>query len=452
MATAEMLTDKILEEVLFRIPPDDPMTLISAALVSKHWRRVVSDPGFRCRFHDFHGAPPMLGVLCNSMYAMATYKSRFIPTCSFRSPHAIATEFRVVDARYGHVLLRTSDFRCSFAVWDPVKDEITCELPEPPFACIEHPIHGVAAVLCAAGDCDHLHCQRGPFRVVYVTEEIFACVYSSEDGVWRELSSSPRGYIDTDTVSLPSELLGNALHFVCEKLGTDKILRYDLATRDASVIPTPTSSYGYPSTGVLMTTEEGGLGFATVEECTVFLWSLQQATLGEEADVDQWALTRVIELPTALPAQLVGFASGVRVLFYTTSRGIHAVNLNTIGARKIRIRLQERTRTAAAANSLCRLEGGRPALCRVRGSSIATAKTALGAACQLCQPLCASHAVMPVQIRPLPCTSHARAALLRPPSRLSRRPATPTPAAAPVQIRPPPCTSRGSPVPRSSTR
>ncbi|GJN10455.1 hypothetical protein PR202_ga28550 [Eleusine coracana subsp. coracana] len=350
--------DDLIEEVLFRVPPEDPLTLVRAALINKRWRRVIHDPGFRHRFRTFHRAAPMLGVLCNSNYV--TYKAQFIPICSFRPPHAIMSDTNVVDARHGRVLLHTlswgSGQRKPFAVWDPVKDEIreylpeTPRLPELPFSRYHRNDSASAAVLCCTannnGGCDdHLHCchDDGPFLVVFIgtfSKGMFVYTYSSRDGAWSQHVSSQQ--LDArfpDTV-VPNLLLENSLHFIVfnDNHGA-KILKYDLATRDTSMIPTPppptTDSRG-PRSIMLMTTGEGKLGFGSTEEYWVYLWSRpQQATL-EEADVG-WELIRVIELPTVLPASLVGFANnGVnRTLFVRTTNGVYALDLKSLRTRTI---------------------------------------------------------------------------------------------------------------------
>ena len=64
-ATPLPLFDELLEEVLLCIPPDDPASLLRAALVCKRWGRLVSGRGFRRRFRDFHRTAPMLGAIVN---------------------------------------------------------------------------------------------------------------------------------------------------------------------------------------------------------------------------------------------------------------------------------------------------------------------------------------------------------------------------------------------------
>ncbi|TVU40575.1 hypothetical protein EJB05_14042, partial [Eragrostis curvula] len=338
-APATELPDVLVEDVLFRIPTDDPTTLVRAALVCKQWRRLTSDPGLRRRYRELHGAPPMLGVLCNGIYV--TCKARFVSTSSFRSRRAIKSDRHVVDARHGRVLLQYRNI--TFAVWDPIKDE-TWELPEIPFVDDGSPLRGCAAVLCAAaaGGCDHLHCQRGPFRVVFVADSArkgrtLVYIYSSEDGVWRNHKSSKQLRASTlfrDHDLVCSELIGNAVHFMF-KDDTWKgatIIKYDLVTRVTSEIPTPPK----PSNGLLMTTEDGNLGFASRWEGSnnkVILWSRQQAATSNA--YDGWVPIRVIQLPTVLPANLVGFATGVRILFFTTRNGVYAMDLKSSKTKTI---------------------------------------------------------------------------------------------------------------------
>ncbi|CAD6221568.1 unnamed protein product [Miscanthus lutarioriparius] len=151
------LVDDLVEEVLLRFPPDDPAALVRAALVCKRWRRLVSGPGFRRRFSEFHRTPPMLGMFCNRELIRV---SHFLPTTAFRPHHAERVPI-ALDARHGRVLLRGEDW--ALVVWDPITDE-EWKVPFPP-KCTGVP-YWTAAVLCSAdgtGGCDHLDCHRRPF-------------------------------------------------------------------------------------------------------------------------------------------------------------------------------------------------------------------------------------------------------------------------------------------------
>ncbi|CAN6170595.1 unnamed protein product [Urochloa humidicola] len=93
--------EELVEDILLRIPPDDPASLLRAALVCKRWRRLVSAPAFRRRFLELHCAPPMLGLFAGN---------NFVPTSSFRPRASRSAKWRnVVDARHGRVLLRAGD-------------------------------------------------------------------------------------------------------------------------------------------------------------------------------------------------------------------------------------------------------------------------------------------------------------------------------------------------------
>ena len=57
------LPDELVEEILLRLPPDEPAWHLRASLISKDWGRAISSPAFRRRLHDFHRTPPVLGFL-----------------------------------------------------------------------------------------------------------------------------------------------------------------------------------------------------------------------------------------------------------------------------------------------------------------------------------------------------------------------------------------------------
>ncbi|KAL6647728.1 hypothetical protein ACP70R_015165 [Stipagrostis hirtigluma subsp. patula] len=115
-----LLTDDLLEEILLRISPDDPASLVRATLVCKAWRRLISDRGFRRRFRELHATPPMLGFLCNLKGGKTDeyYVACFVPTSSFSPcarfipksscPKGVYHEgWQVLDCRHGRVLLHS---------------------------------------------------------------------------------------------------------------------------------------------------------------------------------------------------------------------------------------------------------------------------------------------------------------------------------------------------------
>ncbi|CAL5011558.1 unnamed protein product [Urochloa decumbens] len=202
MAPLPDLVDELVEEVLLRIPPDDPAALARAAIVSRRWCRVAAGRSFRRRFRERHrrAAPPVLGLLCNladpdhgggddarasgfvatpsfrpacataagssafvptspfrPACATAAGSSGFVPTSSFRPPHAAAGPgWRVLDARHGRVLLANLAWEKgpaadSLVLWDPVTGD-RLELPELPRHRETLPwTSWNATVLCADG-------------------------------------------------------------------------------------------------------------------------------------------------------------------------------------------------------------------------------------------------------------------------------------------------------------
>ncbi|OQU84206.1 hypothetical protein SORBI_3004G011433 [Sorghum bicolor] len=51
---AAALMDELVEEFLLRLPPDDPASLVNAALVCKRWGRLIAGPAFRRKFRKIH--------------------------------------------------------------------------------------------------------------------------------------------------------------------------------------------------------------------------------------------------------------------------------------------------------------------------------------------------------------------------------------------------------------
>ncbi|KAG2639591.1 hypothetical protein PVAP13_2KG025900 [Panicum virgatum] len=342
------LPEEIVEEVLVRFPPDDPASLVHAALVSKQWCRIICGArrGFSRRFRELHLSPPLLGFLCNRFDGAlgarfdATAAARFVPTSSsFRPPNAIIADrrrrgWRAVHSGHGRVLLhhaRTWDDD-RLVVWDPITGEQR-QLPE-------SPLHGVlmwswnAAVLChaaaAGGGCNHLDCHRGPFVVIFVgnfiaNRQTFSCVYSSETDGWSEPLFDDRLPHQGLHHGSVAALVGNSLYFMYDS--HQGILKYDLLTQEMSAIPVPARGT------VLMATEDGRLGLATVPESRLCMWSREQGPNGDAG----WTQSRVIELDTLLPihrlsgALVAGFADNGAggVIFVRTAAAFFSFDLKS---------------------------------------------------------------------------------------------------------------------------
>ncbi|KAM0857435.1 hypothetical protein ACQ4PT_048476 [Festuca glaucescens] len=76
-ASPPALPDELVEEILLRLPPDEPAWLLRASLVCKAWGGAVSHPSFRRRLHELHRTPPVLGFLHNWLNGRIP---NFIPT------------------------------------------------------------------------------------------------------------------------------------------------------------------------------------------------------------------------------------------------------------------------------------------------------------------------------------------------------------------------------------
>ncbi|CAL4887591.1 unnamed protein product [Urochloa decumbens] len=337
------LMEELVEEVLVRIPPDDPASLVCAALVCKRWCRLISGASFRRRFRELHPAPPKLGFLYQRYSGVD-----FVPASSFRSPHAFRDNWRMLDARHGRVLVMDMESfsftQTEFIVWDTVTDRLQ-KLPILEF----RPVVWSAALLCATVGCDHLDCRRGAFiAVVIVTDErveryTSAYAYSSEQGAWSEPITVQ--HHNDCILRLHRALVGNALYFNYE-LNT-KILEYDLGRRELSVINLPSEFRRWHI--VLMEAEDSRLGFATIQESKLSVWSRESGLDGYAG----WAQQRVIELDKlqpvsdcnlpvrtyvlaiAHPPYVVAVTDSVNVIFVWTDDGLFTIDLKSSQFKRI---------------------------------------------------------------------------------------------------------------------
>ncbi|PWZ29109.1 hypothetical protein Zm00014a_020093 [Zea mays] len=340
---ASSLPDHLVEEILVRLPQDEPVHLARASLVCTSWRRVlVSDRDcFLRRCRGFHGAPPLLGYFDLSYGNDA---KRFVPATSTTSPVRMPALHRrrwsAVDCRHGRVLIHYEDededrSKRGFIVWDPLTGrQQHLGMPSasyPSHMCLYTSYTG--AVLCAKDDggCDHLDCQAaaGPFRVVCVETNllrpIFACAtsYSSLTGEWNAPAPKPnhdnhdflRGH------AKHSLLVGDAIYFLFQDDRT--ILRYDLGRHWLSEMDLPPFMWN----AALMTAEDGGLGLAALpnNDNRIHTWSWHD---DDGSGGGCWVEQRVIEFETLLPRRMrdkhyrvVGSAEGTSTVFVDISFG-----------------------------------------------------------------------------------------------------------------------------------
>ncbi|CAN6181449.1 unnamed protein product [Urochloa humidicola] len=333
------LVDELLGEILLRIPPEEPAHLVRAALVSKPWLRVVSDPAFRRGYRERHRRPPLLGFVHNQFDkgSIPRFVSTIASPCS--SPALGCSTWWALDSRHGRVLIhRFGPF--DLVVWDPITgDQQHLPLPHYPHA------YCTGAVLCAKAGCDHLDCTGGPFVVVFVGSDdeeggTWASVYSSETPGWSarvtaDFSASTAVDLHSYIEMKPSVLIGNALYFTLE-LGK-ATLKYDLAGQSLTVVDAPEID-GEMLTGIFMAAEDGGLGFASIEGDDLHLWSWTG-----DGNTAGWKLGRIIQLQSLLPDrnpkfshEVVGFAEGTDIVFVETPEaGVFTLDLKSEQARKV---------------------------------------------------------------------------------------------------------------------
>ncbi|CAN6212987.1 unnamed protein product [Urochloa humidicola] len=158
-ALPELMTE-LIEEILLRLPPDDPACLVLSSLVCKPWCRLLSATAFRRRYSAFHRAPPLLGFLHDQHLKTGIgHMPRFVPTiksCPFpKQAFDDCAGWSVRDCRHGRVLFDIIPIDgVNFVVWDAATGE-RHRLPKPPV----HLGAYNAAVLCAVHGCDHLDCR-----------------------------------------------------------------------------------------------------------------------------------------------------------------------------------------------------------------------------------------------------------------------------------------------------
>uniref|UniRef100_A0A0D9WV06 F-box protein AT5G49610-like beta-propeller domain-containing protein n=1 Tax=Leersia perrieri TaxID=77586 RepID=A0A0D9WV06_9ORYZ len=202
------------------------------------------------------------------------------------------------------------------------------------FPLPSHPhMYCAGAVLCAARGCNHLDCQQGPFLVVFVgtceNNHSWACAYSSKTAEWSAQASI---VVDSYVEMTPSILIKDTLYFNCEH--GMRILAYDIARHEISVIDRPLG----PDNGILIKSEYGGLGFASVQASGLQLWS---RIVGDDG-IEEWEESRVIELDMLILVDnpfhrldLVGFAEDTHTIFISSDVGVFTVELKSVQVKEV---------------------------------------------------------------------------------------------------------------------
>lgn len=195
-----------------------------------------------------------------------------------------------MDCRHGRVLFRArsqdTKARYEFVVWDPMMgNERRVPLQDMSLICF------TATVLCAAEGCDHHGCkgQGGPFRVAVISTTRTRVTKATAACLWSELTTVDNLDASGQNTIMTSIIVDNALYF--NSIG-NHIVKYQLATLDLSLFKKPIRCGGE-----LITTEDGGLGFASLNYITLTLWSRETSPDGAMG----WAQHRVIHLVKLLP-------------------------------------------------------------------------------------------------------------------------------------------------------
>jgi hypothetical protein len=348
------LMEELIEEILLRLPPNEPAYLVRTALVCKSWHRILSDRGFHRRYRAFHRTPPLLGYYLHSLfYVYNPAIPLFVPTSTtvppFITPLPLgpSKSWRAVDCRHGRVLLlRILDDPddCShLIVCDPVTgDQHRLSIP------VYHP-NGErynGAVLCAADGCDHVDCHGGPFIVVFVVSGVDhvvrASMYSSETRAWGAPSSVDVG-VRNGLNDRPNLLAQGALYFTLVRGGGSKsaVIKYDLRGHSLSVIDTPAGSFTQHM--VMIKSEDGGLGFISVSDGCMYLWKRQQG--GANGTAAGWVRHKFAQMKTLIPPELggyrskprdvIGFEESTGTIFINRTSGVFAVDLKTRQVRMV---------------------------------------------------------------------------------------------------------------------
>ncbi|CAM0876603.1 unnamed protein product [Alopecurus aequalis] len=333
------LPDELLEEVFLCLPPDEPALLVRTSLASKFWLGLLTGAAFHGRYREFHGAPPMLGFFyCRPPYPDSPEKETepvFLSTTKF-SPRVFDHQSwrypMPLDCRHGRVVIgdQVGIPTRKLTVSDPMTG-CWWDLGAPMF----FESYG-AAVLCAVIGCDHRACHDGPFRVIFVglDHKLHAgttvasvwlsspeteCTEPSSDFQLSEWGKAISGFhIEADPYIQPTcpILVEDALHFMLVYADDDDragILKYDLSSNCLSLIDTPLHVVDTSGTTILMEMKDGSLGFAYVDELTLYLSSRQPGSHG----VASWT------------------KSGRDIIFVNTGLGIYEINLKKLRWKKI---------------------------------------------------------------------------------------------------------------------
>jgi hypothetical protein len=136
------------------------------------------------------------------------------------------------------------------------------------------------AVLCAAGDV-HGSCHSSPFQVSLVAYEsniaqVYARIYSSQTGVWGNISELALQLDHRTPCSQLSTLVGGSLYWKIPQLVSGGILELDLSKQSLALIELPPDLSDHGSRFLTMPGEDGGLGLVSVSGVHAQLWKREK--------------------------------------------------------------------------------------------------------------------------------------------------------------------------------
>uniref|UniRef100_M8CGH3 F-box domain-containing protein n=1 Tax=Aegilops tauschii TaxID=37682 RepID=M8CGH3_AEGTA len=345
--------EELVEEILVRIPPEEPAVLVRASLACKPWCRLLSGNAFRNRYLTLHKTPPILGFLQSWEDPEEEEEDE---------DEEDEDEGEEGDMEEGDSDVGEEEGNLKMVVWDPVSGSRT-KLRGPDM--FDPDINGTSywgTVLCALDGCNHAACNLGPFFVALITldmqdeedeiqdgnytSHVWASIYSSETREWTSPTSIHIGGVGrfgASVVGRPSVLVGQALHLLLRRDPTASdicILKYDLGTDRLAVIDLPGMCVS-SSNPLLISADDSGLGLVHLDQDMMcFICSVEVSVDG----VASWTQLREIDLKTLVPIRkpmklssrkLVGCLEGTSIIIVVTDLGAFTIDLKSLRLRKL---------------------------------------------------------------------------------------------------------------------
>jgi hypothetical protein len=164
-------------------------------------------------------------------------------------------------------------------------------------------------------------------------------MYTSEASAWSDVTSLEHPDAHAADINPTHKVhVGDALYFACDCETTVTIVRYDVVSKELSIMDGPAGSQANHDPYVLVETGDAALGFANVQGSRISLWSLED----DSADGMTWGQQRVVvELekllpPLAFSAELyvTGFTKGVGVIVLTNA-GTFTIDLESLRVKNV---------------------------------------------------------------------------------------------------------------------